>query len=149
MELHQGIWWDQKKKWHTGRVDYVTALSEAGDNLTTKALVFMIGGVTGHWKHHIGYFLQNKIFASIQAQLIKDCIGLLHHEDLLVTALVFDGAFGKQSTATQLDCKKDLSNIQTWFPHLQIPNAKVHVIIDVCHMTKLMQTLLADQNVIW
>ena len=42
----------------------------------------------------------------------------------------------------------DLSNIQTWFPHPQIPNAKVHVIFDVCHMTELMQKLLGDQKVI-
>ena len=73
-----------------------------------------------------------------KTQLIKDCIGLLHHEDLFVTVLVFDGIFGNQSTATQLGCIMDLSNIQTWFPHPQIPNAKVHVIFGVCHMIKLM-----------
>ena len=108
----------------------------------------MIGGVTGHWKHPIDYFLQNKISVSVQAQLIKDCIGLLHHEDLFVTTLVFDRTFGNQSTATQLGCIMDLSNIQTWFPHPQISNAKVHVIFDVCHMIKLMQNLLGDQKVI-
>ena len=42
----------------------------------------------------------------------------------------------------------DLSNIQTWFPHPQIPNAKVHVIFNVCHMIKLMGNLLGDQKVI-
>ena len=45
----------------------VLALPEAGDNLATEALVFILGGVTGHWKHPIGYFLQNKISASVQA----------------------------------------------------------------------------------
>ena len=53
----------------------------------------------------------------VQAQLIKDSIGLLHNKDLFVTALVFDGTFGNQSTATQLGYVIDLSNIQTWFPH--------------------------------
>ena len=41
----------------------------------------------------------------------------------------------------------DLSNIQTWFPHPQIPNVKVHVIFDVCNMLKLMQNLLGGQKV--
>ena len=72
---------DQKKKCYIGRVEYGTAVPEAGDNLATEALFFMIGSVTGHWKHPISYFLQNKISASVQAQLIKDFIGLLHHED--------------------------------------------------------------------
>ena len=92
--------------------------------------------------------MQNKISVSVQAQLIKNCIGLLHHEDLFVTALVFDGTFGTQCSATQLGCIIGLSNIQTWFPHPQIPNAKVHVIFDVCHMIKLMQNLLGDKKVI-
>ena len=75
MDLHKGTWWDQKKRCYVGRVDYGTALPEAGDNLATEALVFMIGGITGHWKHPTGYFFKNKISASVQAQLIKDCIG--------------------------------------------------------------------------
>ena len=74
------------KRGYVGRVYYGTALPEVGDNLATEALVFMIGGATGHWKHPIGYFLQNKISASVQAQLIKYCTGLLYHEDLFVTA---------------------------------------------------------------
>ena len=148
MELHKDTWWDQKKMCYIRKADYGTAVPEAGDNLGTAALAFIIGGVTGHWKHPIGYFLQNKISASGHTQLIKVYIGLLHHEDLFVTALVFDGTFGNQSTATQLSCIMDLSNIQTWFAHPQIPNAKVHVIFDVCHMTKLMQNLLGDQQVI-
>ena len=118
MELHKGTWWGQKKRCYIGRVDYGTALPEAGDNLATEALVFMTGGIISHWKHPIGYFLQNKISASVQAQLIKECIGLLHHEDLLVTALVFNRTFGNQSTATQLGCVMDLPNIQPWFSHM-------------------------------
>ena len=51
MELHKGTWWDQKNRCYVGRVDYGTALPVAGDNLAAEALVFMIGGVSGHWKH--------------------------------------------------------------------------------------------------
>ena len=48
MELHRGTWWEQKKRCYIKRVDYGTALPEAGDNVATKALVFMIGGLTDH-----------------------------------------------------------------------------------------------------
>ena len=43
MELHKGTWWNQKKRCYIGRVDNATALLEAGDNLATEALVFIIG----------------------------------------------------------------------------------------------------------
>ena len=87
------------------------------DDLATEALVFMIGGVSEHWKHPIGYFLQNKMSASVQAQLIKDCIDLLSAEKLNVVALVFDGSFTNQSTRVKLGCKISLSDLQTWFLH--------------------------------
>ena len=67
MAIHKGTWWDPKQKCYVGRVDYGTGIPEADDDLATEALVFMISGVTGHWKHPIAYFLQNKISASVQA----------------------------------------------------------------------------------
>ena len=89
MAIRKGTWWDAKQRAYVGRVDYGTGMPEADDDLSTEALVFMISGVSGHWKHPIGYFLQNKMSASVQAQLIKDCIGLLSAEKLNVVALVF------------------------------------------------------------
>ena len=99
----------------------------------------IICGTTGHWKYPIAYFLQNKISALVWIQLIKDCIGLLHSENLHVIALVFDGIYNSLSTATQLDCKMESSNIQNWFLHKQIPSTKIHIIFDVCHIIKVMR----------
>ena len=117
MAIHKGTWWDPRKRCFVGNVDYGTAIPEASDDLATEVLVFLICGVKGHWKHPVGYFLQNKISADVQAQLIKDCIGLLHTSGLRVVALVFDGTFGNQSTAVQLGCDMDVSNIQSYFPN--------------------------------
>ena len=128
MALYKGTTWDPKTKTYVGLVDYGTAKPEPEENLATEALVFMIASITGHWKHPIAYFLQDKCSAAVQAQLIKDCIGLLHTEGLDVTALVFDGTFTNQSTAKLLGCKMKVSERQTWFPHPQIFGAKVFVI---------------------
>ena len=147
MAIRKGTWWDAKQRAYVGRVDYGTGMPEADDDLATEALVFMISGVSGHWKHPIGYFLQNKMSASVQAQLIKDCIGLLSAEKLNVVALVFDGSFTNQSAAVKLGCKMSLSDLQTWFLHPETDN-KIHVIFDVCHMVKLLRNLLGDKKVI-
>ena len=122
-------------------------MPKADDDLATEALVFMISGVTGHWKHPIGYFLQNKMSASVQAQLIKDCIGLLCAEKLNVVALVFDGSFTNQSTVVKLGCKMSVSDLQIWFLHPET-DKKIYVIFDVCHMVKLLRNLLGDTKVI-
>ena len=40
-----------KSKSYIGTVDYGTAIPENEDKLATEALVFMVVGMTGHWKH--------------------------------------------------------------------------------------------------
>ena len=149
MAIHKGTWWDPKKRSFVGNVDYGTAIPEASDELATEALVFLICGVKGHWKHPVGYFLQNKISADVQAQLIKDCIGLLHNSGLKVVSLVFDGTFGNQSTAVKLGCDMDAANVRSHFPNPVLPSEKVYVIFDVCHMLKLIRNLLADKKTIY
>ena len=93
-----------KIKSYVGTVDYGTAIPENEDELATEALVFMVVGMTGHWKHPIAYVLQNKCSAAVQTQLIRDCIGLLHGEGIDVL-VVFDGTFTNQQTAKMLGCK--------------------------------------------
>ena len=70
MALHKGTTWDLKSKSYVSLVDYGTAKPEVEENLATEALVFMVAGVTGHWKHPVAYFLQDKCSANVQAQLI-------------------------------------------------------------------------------
>ena len=118
------------------------------ENLATEALVFMIAGLTGHFKHPIAYVLQDKCSAAVQTQLIKDCIGLLYQEGINVVAAVFDGCYTNQSTAKMLGCKMLVSDMRTWFQHPPAPNSKIYVIFDVCHLIKLMRNLLGDYKVI-
>ena len=65
--------------------------------------------------HPIAYVFQDKCSGDIQAQMIKDCIGLLHAKDINVHAIVFDGTYTNQSTAEILGCKVSemVSEMQT------------------------------------
>ena len=129
-------------------VDYGTAVPEVTDSYATEVLVFMVSGLSGHFKHPIAYVLQDKCSSAVQAQLIKDCIGLLYEQGLNVIGVVFDGCYTNQSTAKLLGCVMKVSEVKTWFSHPQVPHLKIHVIFDVCHMMKLMRNLLGDYNVI-
>ena len=149
MALHKGTMWDPKTRQYVGTVDYGTALPEVPDSLATEALVFMVSGMSGHFKHPIAYVFQDKCTAAVQAQLIKDCISLLHEEGLNVLAVVFDGCPTNQSTAVNLGSKMKVSEIKTWFQHPQIPSSKIYVVFDVCHMIKLMRNLLGDYQVLY
>ena len=73
-------------------MNYCTAVPEACENPATEALVFLAVGLRGFWKHPIAYVLEDKCSAKVQAQLISDCISLLHTEGINVHGVVFDGA---------------------------------------------------------
>ena len=123
MALLKGTIWDPKTKQYVGTVDYGTAVPEPLDELATKALVFMISSLTGHFKDPITYVLQDKCTASVQAQLIRDCIGILHDAGINVLALVFDGCYTNQSSAKLLCCKMKVSEI----PHTpHTPHTSFH-----------------------
>ena len=41
-----------------------------------------------------------------------------------------------------------VAEIQPWFPHPNLPGSKIFVVLDVCHMIKLMRNLLGEYKVI-
>ena len=84
MALPKGIVWNPKTKRYVGTINYGTAVPEVENDLATEALVFLIIGLKSHFKHPVTYFLQNKCSAVVHAQLIRDCISLLHDEGLCV-----------------------------------------------------------------
>ena len=108
LAIHKGTFWDPKNQQYVGNVNYGIAVSEACENPATEALVLLAVGLRGFWKHPIAYVLQDKCLAKVQAQLISDCISLLHAEGINVHGVVFDGAFTNQQTATLLGCNLDV-----------------------------------------
>ena len=72
----------------------------------------MIADLSGNFKHPIGYVLYNKLTASVQAELIKDCICILHCVGLHVFALLFEGHFTNQCTTKLLGCKMKVAENQ-------------------------------------
>ena len=65
MSLHKGTLWDPISKQYVGNVDYGTAVPKVSTVLD--ALVFIVIGLSGHFKHPIGYVLYNKLTTLVQA----------------------------------------------------------------------------------
>ena len=116
MSLHKLTLYNQSRKSSVGLVDYGTAIPEA---VATEALVSMIVGLTGNYKHPVAYILQDKCSADVQVQLITDCIGLLHEEGIMVHGLVFDGSPTNSHTTRKLGCKMNVAGPKYWFCYPQ------------------------------
>ena len=129
MAIRKETIWDDSKKKYVGNVDYGKALPEPCDNLASEALVFMLAGATGHWKHPIGYFLIDKISAKMQDIMIKVCLSNLMESGFLVHAVIFDGTYVNQYTATKLGCKFNVSEMKPWFSLPTYPDHKIYIFL--------------------
>ena len=74
-------------------------------------------------------------------QLLLEAIKELSERGANVLALVFDGAPKNLGKAEKLGC--GIKNLDGSFDHPSKPNAKVYVILDICHMLKLARNAFA------
>ena len=65
MVIHKGTFWDRKLHRFVGCIDYGIAIPEPSDTPATEALVFLVVGITGHWKYPIAYVLQDHCSACV------------------------------------------------------------------------------------
>ena len=83
----------------------------------------------------MGIFFIEKINAQTQAQLVRDAMNLLSQTGHSVKAVVCDGKFSNQSTATNLGCNFDLKNMKTFIKDEE-SGQQVHFLFDACHLFK-------------
>jgi hypothetical protein len=147
MSIRKHIHWNGKRQ--IGYVNYgydmeSDSLPEAKD-----ALVFLLVALNSRWKLPIGYFLINGLGAEDKANLVKGCLLMLHKVGVEIASLTFDGTAANLSMAHVLGA--DFSNFQklkTNFPH-PVTNCPVYIILDPCHMVKLLRNLLGDWGVLY
>ena len=143
------------------------ALPEAKD-----ALVFMIVSLHGHWKVPCGYFFPEGTSSETKANLVRLCLTRTHEAGaqvycsspyffenhiililpfplLKVMALTFDGTSTNFSMARLLGAQvSSSSSLSTSFRHPVEGEQEVHIILDACHMLKLMRNCLGDKRVL-
>lgn len=141
--------WNDLKKCFEGVVQFSGFLPENSDELPVakEALVFMVTGVTESWKIPIGYFLLDSLNTDQKVSLVQNILTYLAKIDVTVVSFTFDGTSTNISTANSLGaCLKYGPNLKTYFPH-PVTADPVFVILDACHMLKLVRNTLAAKQV--
>jgi hypothetical protein len=86
--------------------------------------------------------------ASEKANLILECLRCIGQcDNIKVSSLTFDGTATNFSVATQLGARLLYTELKPWFLH-PVTNERVHIILDPCHMVKLIRNTLADWHIL-
>ena len=144
-----------------GYVDLGTK-APVNDELPTAkyALVFMLVSINDNWKIPVGYYLINGLGSSERAELLKTMLTELHTVNANVISVTVDGAASNLAMfknlgailkpvdkLTEENISDYISNLKTYFSH---PETKenVYVLLDPCHMIKLIRNCLGFQEIL-
>ena len=146
MAIKKHIEWDGKK--FLGYVDVCSSLDDDSTPVATEALVLMLVCLNGNWKVPCGYFLIDGMTGNERANIINQCLLKLHDVGVYVASVTCDGPSCNFSMMKALGITLEPHNMKSWFVHPADPQLRVHVILDVCHMLKLMRNCFASYGIL-
>ena len=157
MAVRKDMSWDGKK--FRGYVDLGNAVKDDDSAPIAKdALVFMVVGVNETWKVPVGYFFIDGLSGKERANLVKLCIKKLHDVGVEVISLICDGPSCHFAMLRELGASMSPPNLKPYFTHPLDKKKRVYVLLDVCHMLKLIRNTLGncgtlvdgdDQEICW
>ncbi|GFO42646.1 THAP domain containing 9 [Plakobranchus ocellatus] len=139
MAIIKKIEFDGKKTF--GFVDIGSGVTDDGAPAATQALVFMVVCVNGSWKVPIDFFFIHGMTGKEKANLVRECLHQLGQIGIKVISLTCDGFSCHFAMLSDLGASMDPENLDTSFPHPSSGH-KIFVILDVCHMLKLLRNIV-------
>ena len=146
MAIRRQVEWDGQS--YVGYVDLGTNVDDDSLPVAREALVFMIVSVTERWKIPVGYFLIDGLNGNERANLLCTCLSKLYEVGAHVVSVTFDGCSANLTMVSKLGCKLNSLTPTTSFIHPANDDKFVSVILDPCHMLKLLRNLLATKHVL-
>lgn len=142
----------KKVKWYkneyVGYINFGKHMNDIDLPETSSVFVLMIVGVNGHWKIPIAYYFIKSLNSIERAKIVNDALIFIHETGILITSITFDGPRSHFVMATHLGAKLNINeNLQVYFLH-PISKAKIFIILDACHMLKLICNLFGKLQVI-
>jgi hypothetical protein len=146
MAIRQHVSYDAHSGKMTGFVDL--GFDDVSSDEAKEVLVLLVVGTTGHWKTPVAYYCTRSLSADAQKQLVLQAIDELELTGLHVVALVMDGLSANITMCNLLGCQLDVRwPLKTWFCPTE-SNRKIYVILDACHMLKLVRNTLASCRIL-
>jgi len=144
MAIREHIFYDGNQ--YYGHVDVGLDQNDSDKPRKAKsALVLMVVALNGHWKVPVGYFLIDSMTGKERANLVENCLELIHETGVILHSLTFDGTNVNLSMCNNLGANFQLGeNFKPYFIH-PITQEKVYCFLDQYHMLKLVRNTLGDK----
>lgn len=144
MSIKRSVEWDGKK--YRGHVDLGLENEESEE--ATYALVYMIVCLNGHFKTPVSYYFIRSLTADIRASITNQILTVLHDNGITdIRSLTFDGALTNLSMVKHLGANIENFEEECFFEH-PVTKSLVFVVLDPCHMLKLIRNTTSEFDLI-
>lgn len=155
IHLRQQIIWSLQRLDYIGYVDFG---HEPGDDqnhqntIAKQAIVFLLNGIEVNFEFPVAYYLIDELDMNARKDLLNEIIPAVTRCGIKITNLTFDG-----HSANVPACELLIANLKInlkiknrkFMPYVINPISKerIHIIMDPCHMEKLVRNRWADCGV--
>lgn len=146
MSIRKHIEFDGQR--YYGFVDLGTGETDDSAPEASEALVFMVVAINSNWKCPVGYFMIKSLTGREKASLVKTALCKLEEIGVNIVSLTCDGPASNLSMFRELGASIDPFALKTYFDHPTNSNKKIVIILDICHMIKLVRNSLATYLII-
>ena len=144
MAIRRHVAWDGEK--YRGFVDFGCGVDDDSSPVAKDALVIMVVCINKSWKVPLGYFFIDGRTEQERVNLVRIAIERLSQVGAKVVSLTCDGSSCHFSMLSELGASLSIKNTIPYFPHPTKSNEDIQVVLDICHMLKLVRNALSQMG---
>lgn len=141
--IRRHMQYDHQKKQFSGFIHYGKRNDDGSVPMANNVLVFMFTTLNYKVSIPISYYAITSLDSYEKKVLIVEMLTSLHSIGARVLNITFDGLPANLQACEMLGANLDPHNLSPHFPH-PCDSYRVYVILDSCHMLKLIRNALGD-----
>lgn len=96
------------------------------------ALVFLVTCINAHYKIPIAYYFIHALTGEERANLLKQCLLVLHKANVHITSITVDGAASNIAMLNRMGANLTVNNLVPYISH-PVTEDKIFILLDACH----------------
>lgn len=150
MYIRQQVYWSQNEMEYTGFKNYGEISGKTVEkNIAKQAIVFILNGIDVNFEFPFAYNFINELDKNERRDLLRDVITAITKCGIRITNVTFDGHVSNVPALEMLgahlkwNVTAKKQNIKPFIIN-PVSNEKIFVLLDPCHMLKLVRNRLAS-----
>lgn len=142
--LRQQVLWSLHQMEYVGYVNYGKKSEKPENTVAKQAIVFLLNGIDVNLEFPVAYFLIDELVAAERSKLLENVIATVTRCGIQITNITFDGYAGNVPACEllgaklKINCKESSHELQPFIMNTITKN-KIYIILDPCHMEKLVR----------